>query len=158
MQICAKSSVWNGEEFLLVRAPSVYREITKAISVDKESRSRTKRRRKSNGSGTNRIELFLVRKGWTKSSLGFLKSRVAVSVEYRRRARPAFHTFGRIAVAFARGDIDVGVLVLVSARRFMRLETVRNSDGHPEKNDAVSRRDIRQFMPPTPLLVLDVEE
>jgi hypothetical protein len=156
MQICAKGSVWNGEEFLLVRAPSVYREITRAISVDKESRSRTRRRRKSDTSGVKNIELFLLRKGWTKSKLGFLKSRVAVAVEYQRRQRPACRAFGRIAMAFARADIDVGVLVLVSSRRSMRLRASRNSDEHPEK--MIPRRDIRRFMPPTPLLVLDVEE
>jgi len=155
--INAKSSMWNGEEFLLVHALGIYREITNAVSVGRRVRVRTRRRRVSTDRfGAKTIESCLLRAGWAKSKYVFSKSRVAVAVEYRGRQRAACYAFGRIAMAYAQDEIDVGVLILVSAQRAMRPEAPRKSDELQGGNDIVSRWDIKRLIPPTPLLVLDV--
>jgi hypothetical protein len=61
-------------------------------------------------------------------------------------------------MAFAKAEIDVGVLILVSAQRAMRLGASRKADEHLEKNDIALRWDIKRLMPPTPFLVLDVTQ
>ena len=140
-----------------MHALGIYREITNAVNVGQKVRVRARRRRVSpDRVGAKTIESYLLRAGWAKSKYVFSKSRVAVAVEYRGRQRAACHAFGGIALAYAQDEIDVGVLVLVSEQRAMRLEAPRKSDELLGGNDIVSRWKIKRLVPPTPLLVLDV--
>ena len=159
MRISDKHSIWNGEEFLAVRAPSIYREIKRAIAVARRSSSKQKSSQAlANDSKATQFKRQLLREGWSNNRSGLTKSRVTVVVPRCPRRCLLKELYGRIAMAFATDTNDVGVVILISAKRLAWPRPPTKSKGWYYQKNRLSHLGLGQALPPAPMLVLEVAE
>ena len=123
-----RSSICNGEEFLLIRAPRLYEEIQSAIKIGRQHPLATRRNQPISRSKCNAIAFAkrLLQSGWRASRLGLLKSRVAVLMPIRSKRYVLDSLAGKMAAAYRADTIDVGVIISTSSNRVTRGPTLNN--------------------------------
>lgn len=157
--ICERRSVWNGEEYLLIRAPRLYEEIETAI---KGCRRPFIQRGYRHDSRSKSHAVALARRlsqiGWRPSRMGLVKSRVAVLMPVCSRKYVLDKLVGSILMAYRADIIDVGVIVSRCSNRIATSRTrfTSRSLHRSAHTNQPPRSDFQAFLPPAPMVFLEI--